>query len=48
MMETIRNMAKEGATAQIRGTPAVFVNNKLLEGGQLVPVLEGAYRSIKK
>jgi protein-disulfide isomerase/uncharacterized membrane protein len=48
MMESIRKMAKEGATAQIRGTPSVFVNSKLLEGGQLIPVLEAAYQSIKK
>ncbi|KYG63837.1 fused vitamin K epoxide reductase/thioredoxin [Bdellovibrio bacteriovorus] len=48
MQESIRKMAKEGATAQIRGTPTIFVNNKLLEGGHLVPVLEAAYQSLKK
>lgn len=45
--ELIRNMAKEGATAQIQGTPSVFVNGKLLSGGQLIPVLEAAYRILK-
>ncbi|QDK37882.1 vitamin K epoxide reductase family protein [Bdellovibrio sp. NC01] len=41
-------MANEGATAQIGGTPTVFVNNKLLSGGQLLPVLDAAYKSLKK
>lgn len=45
--ERIRNMAKEGANAQIRGTPAVFVNGKLLNSGQLIPVLEATYQAIK-
>lgn len=46
--ESIRKMAKEGATAQIRGTPTVFANGRLLEGGQMIPVLEAAYQSLKK
>lgn len=41
-------MAAEGATAQIQGTPAVFVNNRVLNGGQLLPVLDAAYKSLKK
>lgn len=41
-------MAKEGADAKIRGTPTVFVNNKVLEGGQLIPVLDAAYKSLRK
>jgi protein-disulfide isomerase len=48
MQESIRKMAKEGATAQIRGTPTIFVNNKLLEGGQLIPVLDAVYQSLRK
>ncbi|WP_413568018.1 DsbA family protein [Bdellovibrio sp. HCB117] len=45
--ELIRKMAKEGETAQIQGTPTVFANGKLLSGGQLIPILEAAYRSLK-
>lgn len=41
-------MSKEGVDAQIMGTPSIFANDKLLNGGQLMPVLEGAYRSIQK
>ncbi|WP_374033164.1 vitamin K epoxide reductase family protein [Bdellovibrio bacteriovorus] len=46
--EIVRNTAKEGEVAQIRGTPAIFVNGKLLDGGQLIPVLEAAYKTLKK
>lgn len=46
--ELIRAMAKEAAAAQIQGTPSVFVNGKLLGGGQLIPILEAAYRSLKR
>lgn len=46
--ESIRKMAKEGVTAQIRGTPTIFVNNRLLEGGQLIPILEATYQSLRK
>lgn len=46
--EIVRNTAKEGEVANIRGTPAVFVNGKLLDGGQLIPVLDAAYKSLKK
>lgn len=47
-MESIRTMAKEGATAQIQGTPTVFVNGKLLSSGQVIPVLNAAYQTLKK
>ncbi len=46
-IELVKKMAKEGETAQIQGTPTVFANGKLLSGGQLLPVLEAAYRSLK-
>lgn len=45
--ELIRKMAKEGEVAQIQGTPTVFVNGKLLSGGQMIPILEATYRSLK-
>ncbi len=41
-------MANEGAAAQIQGTPTVFVNGRVLSGGQLLPVLDAAYKSLKK
>lgn len=47
-LELVRKMAKEGENAKIQGTPTVFANNKLLSGGQLIPVLEAAYRSLNK
>lgn len=46
-MEVVRKMAKEGEVAKIQGTPTIFANGKLLSGGQLLPVLEAAYRSLK-
>ncbi len=44
----VQKMAQEGTQAGLRGTPTFFVNGKLLEGGQLIPVLEQAYGSISK
>ena len=44
----VTKMAAEGAAAKIQGTPAVFVNNKLLNGGQLLPVLDAAYKTLRK
>lgn len=41
------SMAKEGATAKIHGTPSIFVNGKLLNGGQMLPVLDATYKSLK-
>lgn len=46
-LDLVRKMAKEGSTAQVQGTPSVFVNGKLLSGGQLIPVLEAAYKILK-
>lgn len=46
--EAVTKMAKEGEVAKIQGTPAVFVNGRLLDRGQMIPVLEGAYKSLKK
>lgn len=34
--------ATEGQTAQIRGTPSIFLNSRLLPRGQLLPILEAA------
>ncbi len=46
-MSEISAMAKEGERAQIRGTPTVFVNNRLLMNGQMIPVLDGVYQNLK-
>lgn len=46
--DTVRAMAQEGIDAQIRGTPTIFVNGRQLGAGQLLPVLEEAYRNLGK
>jgi protein-disulfide isomerase len=43
----IRSMAQEGANANIRGTPSIFVNGKSLSYGQTLPVLESIYKTIR-
>lgn len=48
IMQLISSMAKEGVAAQIRGTPTIFVNGKVLTGGQALPVLEAVYQELKK
>jgi len=45
--DAIRAMAQEGVTAGIRGTPTIFVNGRQLGAGQLIPVLEEAYRALE-
>jgi len=44
----VSKMSLEGAKAQISGTPAIFFNNKVLQGGHLTPVLENVYKVISK
>lgn len=46
MQKKISTMAQEGVAAQIQGTPTVFVNGRLLSGGQLIPILEATYQAI--
>lgn len=43
----IEQGSKVGSDLKIDGTPAIFVNGKRLEGGQLLPVLQKAYEVIK-
>lgn len=43
----ILSLAQEGQAAGIQGTPAIFVNNKELEGGQFPPVLQNIHEKIK-
>lgn len=42
-----QKMAQEGLTAQIRGTPSFFINNKELGGGQFLPILQAVERAIE-
>lgn len=48
--EDVRNIisksVQEATDAKVMGTPAIFVNGRLLEGGQMLPILEAAYRSL--
>lgn len=44
--EQIRLQSLEGEAANILGTPAMYMNGKYIYG-QMLPVLEGAYKSIK-
>jgi len=44
---TIQAQAKLGKSLGISGTPAVFVNGKLLQGGSSFHILEAAYKKIK-
>lgn len=46
-MNLVTFMANEGTKAQIRGTPAVFLNGKMVDKGQVVPVLEAIYQKAK-
>lgn len=46
IQEQLLSMAKEGATAEIQGTPSIFVNGKLLEKGQFIPVLEALHKKL--
>lgn len=41
----LKDMATEGGKAKIRGTPAVFVNGRVLEAGQVLEVLTQAYEN---
>jgi len=43
----IKAMVQEAATSKIRGTPAIFANGKLLEGGQMYEVLANTYKAAK-
>ncbi|MCE3010165.1 MAG: thioredoxin domain-containing protein [Proteobacteria bacterium] len=44
--EKIVRMAKEGGEAQIQGTPTIFVNSRLLERGQILPVLSAVHAEL--
>lgn len=44
--EAVRRQADLGHTLNIDGTPAIFVNGKRLPAGQLLPVLQEAYKRL--
>lgn len=45
--DLVEHLAQEGAAGKIQGTPAVFVNGRLLERGQFMPVLDAIYQDLK-
>jgi len=47
IFQAVQDMAKEGANAQVQGTPSIYLNGKYLQGGHLLPILEKAYKNIK-
>lgn len=44
--KTILDQSQEGSQAKIEGTPAIFVNGKLLSRGGMLPVLQKVYDSL--
>jgi protein-disulfide isomerase/uncharacterized membrane protein len=42
----IKAQADQGIKAKVKGTPSIFVNGRLLERGQLIPVLEAVRTSL--
>ncbi len=42
----VKQMADVGTKIEIRGTPAFYANGRHLPGGQLLPVLAGAYERV--
>ncbi len=47
MHQSVLDQTQEGLQAQIEGTPTIFANNKYLSRGQLIPVLQRVYKSLK-
>jgi protein-disulfide isomerase/uncharacterized membrane protein len=45
-IDAIKVQAKEGQLANIKGTPAIFVNKKFLEGGQQELILNEVFKSL--
>lgn len=44
--DLLLKLAAEGARAQIKGTPTMFVNGRQLERAQFLPVLDAVYKNI--
>lgn len=47
-LSRIQQMAQEGSNAKVEGTPTVYINGKKLLNGHMLPILEEAYKTIKK
>lgn len=45
VINAVKAQAKEGFLAKVQGTPAIFVENRKLDMGQFLPVLEAAYEA---
>lgn len=41
-LDAVKAQAKQGALVNVQGTPTIFANGKLLNRGQMVPVLQAA------
>ncbi len=46
-LDAIRAQAKQGALVNVLGTPTLFANGKMLNRGQLVPVLQAVHQKLK-
>jgi protein-disulfide isomerase len=45
--DAVRLQAKLGGDAKIQGTPSIFINSKMMDRGQLIPVMEAALTASK-
>jgi protein-disulfide isomerase/uncharacterized membrane protein len=46
--KSVEAMARLGTQLNVRGTPTLFVNGRMLNNGQILPVLQAAYESTAK
>ena len=46
--EAILNQIEMAKKAKVKGTPVIFVNQRRLDRGQVIPVLEAAYQKLKQ
>ncbi len=42
----VRQQAEVGSALNLQGTPTIYVNRKQLSGGQSLPILQGAYKTL--
>lgn len=47
-MDAVKAQAKQGALVNVPGTPTLFANGRMLNGGQLIPVLQAVHDQSKK
>ncbi|MAV92249.1 MAG: hypothetical protein CL676_12590 [Bdellovibrionaceae bacterium] len=46
--EAIEYQAQQGLSLKVQGTPTIFANGRILQMGQMIPVLEGVYSKSSK